>query len=345
MAAVHLPLRAQRARRLGLGLGLCCLARPDILWAQPAWPPVSEAPHDAHVWLVRAQEAAVRRNYQGTLVVTAGGQVSASRLAHFTEGVLQAERIEWLDGESRTLVRLNETVHTLWPKSRLAVVEARDPRASFPQLLSAPDRRVLESYEWRLLGRDRVAGLEAEVALLRARDAWRFSQRLWSERQTGLLLRAEVLAANGQVLESVGFSELQLGIRPQIDALQAQVRRLDGYRVARPVLLPVSLDAEGWQMSALPSGFRELQCARRVLGPAADPQAPVVLQSIYTDGLTHVSLFIEPFRAERHQVRARPPTGATGTLTQRRDSHWITLVGDVPEETLQRFAEALTRRR
>ena len=92
----------------------------------------------------------------------------------------------------------------------------------------------------RPLGHDRVAGYDADVVLLKAKDSIRFSQRLWSERQTGLLLRAEVLGANGQVLESVGFSELQLGIRPQIDALQAQVRRLDGYRVARPVLLPVS---------------------------------------------------------------------------------------------------------
>lgn len=342
-AAACPPLVAAPWGRLARCIALLGLL-PGLACAQPAWPPVTEAPHDARVWLQRSQEAAARRNYQGVLVVTASGQSNASRLAHYADGSQQADRVDWLDGESRTLIRLNETVHTLWPRSRLAVIEARDPRASFPALTTGTGR-VLDVYEWRRLGQDRVAGLEAEVVLLKARDPLRFSQRLWSERQTGLLLRAEVLGPAGQVLESAAFTELAIGVKPQIDPLASQVRRLEGYRVARPTALPVSLESEGWQMGALPAGFREIQCARRVLGPAADPHAPVVLQAIYSDGLTNVSLFIEPFQPDRHQARVGATVGATHTLMFRRDAQWITLVGDVPDDTLQRFAEALGRRR
>ncbi|WP_247664195.1 MucB/RseB C-terminal domain-containing protein [Ideonella alba] len=336
------PKRPRRQLCLAV-LGPCLTS--GLAWAQPAWPPAPEAPHDARAWVGRSQEAAAHRNYQGTLVVSVNGLSSASRLVHYSDGNQQAERIEWLDGESRLMIRVNEVQHTLWPRSRLAVVESRDARSAFPAVFAAGVRQVLESYEWRRIGRDRVAGLDAEVVLMRARDPLRYSQRLWSELNSGLLLRAEILAPSGQVLESVGFTEVALGVRPQIDALQAPLRQLDNYRVAKATALPVRLEAEGWQLGALPAGFRELHCVRRVLGPANEPNAPVVLQAIYGDGLTHVSVFIEPLQPERHQPRASAPVGATSTLTLRRDTYWITLVGDVPAETLQRFGEALVRRR
>jgi sigma-E factor negative regulatory protein RseB len=327
-----MPLQRPRRQLCLAVLGPCLM--PSMAWAQPAWPPAPDAPHDARVWIGRAQEAAARRSYQGTLVVSVSGLSSASRLTHFTDGAVQAERIDWLDGENRLLIRVNEVQHTLWPRARLAVVEARDVRSAFPAVFASGVRTVLDSYEWRRIGRDRVAGLDAEVVLMRARDPLRYSQRLWSELGSGLLLRAEILAPGGPVLESVGFTELALGVRPQIDQLQAPLRQLDGYRVAKPTALPVRLEAEGWQLGSLPAGFRELHCARRVLGAANDPNAPVVLQAIYGDGLTHVSVFIEPFQPERHQSRSSAPVGATSTLALRRDAHRITLVGDVPSGTL-----------
>lgn len=339
-----MKLSIRSRRRLCLAALGPCLAS-GLALAQPAWPPVPDVAHDARAWISRTQEAAVRRNYQGILVASVNGLSNASRLSHYTDGSVQAERIDWLDGENRLLIRLNDVQHTLWPRARLAVVEARDARSAFPAVFASGVRQVFDSYEWRRIGRDRVAGLEAEVVLMRARDPYRFSQRMWSELGSGLLLRAEILSPAGQVMESVGFTELAIGVRPQIDNLQAPLRQLEGYRVAKATALPVRLESEGWQLGALPSGFRELHCARRVLGPANDPQAPVVLQAIYGDGLTHVSVFIEPFQPERHQARSSATVGATNTLTLRRDAYWITLVGDVPAETLQRFGEALSRRR
>ncbi|MDZ7811713.1 MAG: MucB/RseB C-terminal domain-containing protein [Ideonella sp.] len=301
--------------------------------------------HDARAWLMRIHEAALHRNYQGTLVVSNGMNTATSRVQHFSDGGQQVERVDWLDGEVRSMIRHNDVVHTLWPNAKLALVEQREPRAAFPALFSGGDKRVLEWYELHPLGLDRVAGLPVEVVLLKTRDSLRFSQRLWAERRTGLLLRADVVAANGQLLESVSFTEVHIGMRSQAEQALAVLRHLPGYRVIRNQALPTSLAQEGWLLAKLPAGFQEVTCARRSLDALASDSAPVVLQTIFADGLTHVSLFIEPFDPKRHQTEAVTSMGATSTLASRRGDHWVTVVGDVPVETLKKFVSALSRKR
>ena len=70
-----------------------------------------------------------------------------------------------------------------------------------------------------------------------------------------------------------------------------------------------------------------------------------MLQAVFSDGLTHVSVFIEPYDAAVH--RADPPmaVGATHTLARRQGDWWITVVGDVPPPTLLMFANALERKK
>src|SRR6188768_184120 len=74
---------------------------------EPA-PPSSASGIDARAWLQRIHEAASQRNYQGTLVVTANGTVSSSRLAHYCEGKQYFERIDMLDGQPQSVFRHNE---------------------------------------------------------------------------------------------------------------------------------------------------------------------------------------------------------------------------------------------
>ena len=69
-----------------------------------------------------------------------------------------------------------------------------------------------------------------------------------------------------------------------------------------------------------------------------------VLQTIYSDGLTYVSLFIEPYDATRHRREMLVAMGATQTLTRRQGDWWLTVIGDVPPATLRAFAAGLDRR-
>ena len=309
----------------------------------------SAPPSEVRAWLLRIHDAASRRNFQGTFVVSGGGSVASARISHFHEGPNQYERIESLDGRQRKVFRHNDVVHTLWPASHVAMIEQRGQLSSFPALLQAGDDGLAEWYEVQLEGIDRVAGHEANVLAVKPRDNHRYGYRLWADRASGLLLRADVIGERGEALETAAFSEVSIGVRAQPESVVQAMKKLDGYRIVRPVLTPTRLEAEGWSMRPATPGFRLVSCFRRQMempGEAvADADAAPVIQTIYSDGLTYVSVFIERFRPDRHTQPVFATFGATVTLGQRQGDWWVTVVGDTPPATLKTFAAALERKK
>ena len=313
---------------------------------------------EARHWLARLHEAASRRNFQGTFVVAASGSVVSSRIDHFCEGANQFERIESLDGHKRQVYRHNDLVHSFWPQSRVAVIETRRAMSQFPALLSSGVERIVQHYDIKPLGDGRVAGHEASVLLLRPKDGWRFGYRLWAEKDTGLLLRAEVFDERDVVLEASAFSQVMIGVEPRPELVLQAMQQVEGYRVQRPNLQETDLEREGWAVREMPPGFRHVSSVKRVMVPAdaptaasssvavAAPPAPAsVLQAIYSDGLTHVSVFIEAYDPARHRREMLMAMGATRTLLRRHGASWVTVIGDVPVATLRAFAASLEPRR
>jgi sigma-E factor negative regulatory protein RseB len=335
-----LPLAAVWACLLHVAPGALAQAQA------PALPSVTEA----REWLSRIHDAARRGNYRGTMVLAAGGAMSSSRVWHYCVGESTYEHLESLDGRQQRIYRVNDEVHTLWPQDRLAIVERRDMLAPVPTTPQAVDPLALEHYELRREGVARVAGRDAQVFTLEPRDDLRYAQRLWADRASGLMLRADVLGpgrgASRPLLESSAFSEIEINPKPPADAQAQAVPRLEGYRVLRPQAQRTQLEAEGWAMGRPPAGFRLTGCVKRTLElPTGGSVGEPVLQATFTDGLAQVSLFIEPHSASRPRNEMQAHQGATTTLVMRRQDHWITVVGDAPAATLKLLAGALERRR
>jgi sigma-E factor negative regulatory protein RseB len=331
-------------------LTLVCAA---LVWSSGAQAQASAAessatPQQVRAWLTRIHQAANTRNFQGTFVVSGGGAVASARIAHFCEGVNQFERIESLDGQARHVLRHNDVVQTVWPGKRVALIEQRDMLASFPALFQAGDDKITEFYDVFKQDADRVAGHEAHVLWVKPRDVHRYGYRLWADKASGLLLRADVLGESSEVLETSAFSDVVIGVKPQPELVLHAMKKLEGYRVVRPVLAATSLEAEGWSLRESVPGFRQVSCVKRPLDGGAAVKEPAnspVLQTIYSDGLTHVSVFIEPFNPSRHTRELHAFVGATQTLMRRHGEWWVTVVGDVPPGTLRLFAGALERKK
>lgn len=293
-------------------------------------------------WLQRMHEASRRRAYIGTLVVSSDGAMSSARVWHICDGRQQMERVEALTGTPRSTFRRNDEVITFSPQSRVAVVEKRESLGLFPQLLKSADAAIDQYYGAGTQGSERVAGFEADVVQLQPRDGWRFGYRIWSEKKTGLMVKLQTLDGQGRVLEQVAFSELQLDVPVSMDKLKRMMGATDGYRLEKPALVKTTPQAEGWKLAQEVPGFHSMSCYRR---PA--PAGGDALQWVFSDGLATVSVFIEPYDPRRHAQEGQQAMGATHALVQRGRgagaAWWLTLVGEVPPQTLQAFAQGLER--
>jgi sigma-E factor negative regulatory protein RseB len=335
--------------RLGaLLLLLGLLAHVGVL-AQPAResvanPPVATIGIDH--WLLRLHEAPLLCAYVGTFVVTAGNDMSSSRIWHVGEGQRQMERVESLTGTPRTTFRLNDEVVTFLPDSRTVVHETREALGLFPNLLNRADTSVTRLYRLHMVGQGRVAGLEADIAQLLPIDKLRYGYQIWTDQKTGMMIKLQTLDARANVLEQAAFSELELDAPVTMVKLKTMMDNTKGFRVVRPHLLQTTADQEGWFLSTTVPGFAPVGCYKR-LGDDRRP-AQATLQCVFTDGLASVSLFVEPFDASRHArmlTHNQMSIGATSLRVRQLADWWLTAVGEVPPQTLATFVQALERKK
>ncbi|HKO90875.1 MAG TPA: MucB/RseB C-terminal domain-containing protein [Polyangiaceae bacterium] len=301
-------------------------------------------------WLQRMHAASRQRSYSGTFVVSAeGGNLSSARIWHVCEGDLQLERVEVLSGPPRSTFRRNDHVMTFLPETKIVKSEKRENLELFPNLLGAPDTAIGNYYGARVVGKDRVAGFDADVVQLEPRDGLRFGYRVWSERRSGLVVKLQTLDGDNRVIEQSAFSELQLDAPVKAQALAQMMSSTAGYKVEKSELERTTPAKEGWALRAPIAGFKPVSCYKRMIGAASSGGPGHTMQWIFSDGLATVSLFLEPYDVQRQPREVLLSLGATYTLSRllkdKDGDWWLTAVGEVPPQTLDAFAQSLVRAR
>ena len=327
-----------------LSLSLSCCALAQTATSAPVFgPATNEMPQrTVSEWLMRMQNASNRRAYIGTFVVSSSmGDLSTSRIWHVCDGDQQMERVDSLDGLPRTTLRHNDKVVTFVPSAKLARTEKRDSFGMFPNLLRTGDSSIAEFYTARAVTSDRAAGFEADVIQIQPKDKLRFGYRIWSEKKTGLVIKLQTLDTEGRVIEQSAFSELQLDAPVKMNKLVQMMANTAGYRVEKSEMTKTLPAAEGWGLKSPIPGFTSVSCFKRKA-----PENNV--QWVFSDGLATVSLFLEKYDRRRHVVEGLQVLGATQSLTRhlgdKAGEWWLTVMGEVPGQTLQAFAQSLERK-
>ncbi|MBA4253818.1 MAG: transcriptional regulator [Comamonadaceae bacterium] len=341
---------ARRTVALWLALGASAVyaqsAAPTAAAPQANAPASSASPGNAAQqqsvlhWLERLHMATRNRSYTGTFVFSNGTEIASSKIWHVCDGRQQLERIEALTGAPRITMRRNDEVAIFFPVQKLVHKDRRDALRQFPDWLRPTNPRIDSFYSVRVVGSERVAGLEATVVDFVAADGLRFGYRVWSEQRTGLMLKMQTRSPQGRVLEQVAFTELQLDAPVRLELLARQFEQTNGYRIVHPVQRPSTALEQGWRLRHEVPGFQPM-----VFNLRQDPNAPPIAQWVFSDGLASVSLFIEAFNPQRHTREAVQAEGATHSVARRMGDHWVTAMGEVPPETLLLHIQALERLR
>ena len=149
---------------------------------------------------------------RATLIYFNGKDLSSFRYVHAVVDEVEHERLVHLSGHYREMVRIGTRSVTLSDPNGEAV-EYSDDASSGP--LSAFFTRHFdemdEAYDLKVVGNNRVAGLDAVGLRIQARDENRYSYLLWLDDETNLLLRLEMRSTEDTPLEIFEFVDVQVG--------------------------------------------------------------------------------------------------------------------------------------
>ncbi len=290
-------------------------------------------------WLTKTQEATRGRAYTGTLVVSAGEEISASKVWHVCDRTTQMERVDSLSGPARTTIRRNSEVITFVHDKKIAYTEQRESLGLLPMRWRTNGESLDRFYRLREAGVQRVAGHDAKVVELLPHDASRWGYRIWTEGQTGVVIKLQTLDGRGAVLEQVAYSDLQLGAVVSMHALEQRMKNTDGY-VVKPRVLKKNTWPSSVRLKPEPVlGFSAMSCYQRVEADA--PAMGSRAHCVFSDGLASVSVFVEPMRADAPLTPTQTLRGATQVVTQALGPYWVSAMGEAPPETLQRLSKHL----
>jgi sigma-E factor negative regulatory protein RseB len=299
------------------------------------------AAHDAQrdaAWLQGVQDAARRQSFSGTIIYQRGEEMHASRVVQLFDGTESRERVLTLDGQQREFIRHGEEVQCLYPQLHRVVIEHGGAR-SFPAFAQPLPADVLNHYELRRSGTERVASRTCDVVELVPRDHLRYGYRLCVEPASGLLFKAQTLNEHGAILEQVAFTDVRVG--EPVDPAQLRPSwSTAGWTVDRQQSQATELRQQGWSVTP-PDGFHRLaEVMRRLIG-GGDPSPRSALQAVYSDGLATVSVFIEPGAPMLDEPLESQRRGPVTAISRQVGDARVTVVGEVPPATAQSFAESV----
>ena len=158
--------------------------------------------------LKRMSDADQNQNYQGTFILRKSDKLSALQVTHGVDDKGVWESLEALDGEPRKVLRHNNRVISIFPDRKIITIRHSDKKQPLhPQL---PDNiELLEQfYAMNRLDDDRIANHSSLVVDLLPKDKFRYGYRYWVDKDTGMLLRCDLVDEDNLVVEQMMFTSL-----------------------------------------------------------------------------------------------------------------------------------------
>ena len=279
-------------------------------------------------WLRRMEQAARTISYRGDFVFVRGDQMRQMRVVHLVDGDGVHQRVFSLDGPAtETLLGGGQRKHAAVNNyGRLAETDNLPFTTLLPQRLQA----LNNLYQISLGGIERVAEHQAQVIHVEPEDGYRFGFRLWSELGSGLLLRAQMRDAAGQVVEQFSFSSVDL------DATGGPVPPTKVKQLQPQAMATKTGHLTHWRVAKIPRGFA-LQSMQRYAGQRQEK----VDHLLFSDGLATVSVFIEPLQDGFELANQAINTGVVNALTGTVLDNQVTVMGEVPVATLSMILNSL----
>lgn len=285
-------------------------------------------------WLVRMTQSFDNLPYDGVFVHQEAGTMNSMRVRHGVIGGVEYESLEYLDSQSMTVIRADDSVICVVPEKE-DYTPGFIPNEPFERFRTLNRQRLLQAYTVKVVDQDeRIASRAALKLRLLPKDEYRYAHEFWIDKENAFLLKHDVLDMNNRLLERIQFTSVSfapdLNEHDFIPDSDAHSKRL--------TLRQQNVEWR-WTFDWLPDGFALVwQDARRM-----NDHTNVMLLS---DGMSSVSVFVEKTTRKQSQKLMSLGVTVAGEQSIRvgNEMYLLTLVGEVPAHTIQRLMTVIMPR-
>jgi len=293
--------------------------------------------------LLRMQTASQSLNYFGTLVYLHDEQVQTMKVVHRADHNGEFERLINLNGVAREIVRKNNVVICYMPDSKEVMVGKQQFQGNVLAQLAENDfERLQKYYAFSFENVERVAGKAAQRILIKPKDSFRYGYRLWVDNSHANLLKSDLLSEQGKVLEQAMFADITyVDVIP--DTMLEPESTSDNFtwfEHDREQNDSMFIESR-WIVGALPQGFEVTSRFHHLMPNAVTPAEHWII----SDGLASISIYIEKIpelAALPEAFEGSSPMGATNAFGVLLKDHQITVIGEVPAETVEKLANSIS---
>ncbi|WP_448566924.1 MucB/RseB C-terminal domain-containing protein [Thalassotalea ganghwensis] len=295
----------------------------------PLW-----ADEQAKASLKKLSESIKSLNFSTSFVVVKNNQAEPYHWFHgVDESGKQLEILSALNGPRNDVLKRDNIVSYIESELPPYSVYANELKGPIPTAFAKDFDVIEQSYSFVSVGRSRVLGRSAQLVRIVPKDPHRYGYWLWLDQESGLLLKMAVAGRNGQLLEQVQFTHLDLN-----DQLPDSLLQLRSADLPQVIELPENYQVPelSWRVNWLPQGFEKINVNRHRISITKQPVEFV----LFSDGLTEVSVYVGHSN-ERQRTVDYVMDGATVALNQVNNNIEVSVVGKIPSTTAKAIADSV----
>jgi len=287
-------------------------------------------------YLQLMQMAYKNLNYEILYLNNLKNTVEPKQLLH---GVINQEEIayfRYLNGAMRESLQYLQKISYFEQGSQPYTLQSTRNQSVFANIANFDYDKGLESYEYIILGKGRIAGKTAMAIRMISKDQYRYSYIVWVDLDTHLPLRLDTIDNSNIILDQIMVVSLKVSeqVNPWLESLSNQ-KLPELFHISQTSNLQPSL----WKVDWLPAGFNVIKDDQHKLVMYENEPVSYIMLN---DGIVSVSIYISAKKTALAQQQKTIQRGATVLYTDQKNNFEINVIGEIPVATAKRLIDSIS---
>ena len=306
-------------------LFLLTLAKTPLLADQNPWEVIE-----------RSQKASQNLDYKGIYISQNGKELKSVEITHALHGSEEFTRINLLDGNADEVLSHGKNVVIYHRHDNNIVIQKREQQNLFPAIFPGDIDEIKKYYLLSFGMSERVAGRMTQRVNLIPKDSYRYAYNFWLDQETSLPLKMIISNIDKEVLEQSTFNKIQFNTETSLEWFTPTLDSTKKYLIDESITKEINLN-RFWTAKNIPPGFKEVNF---MVSKMSDMNL-VRNHSVYSDGLSYISLFVQPVRKGQKPKVGDLSFNSTNVSARYFKGYQIMAVGSVPIKAVRSLIDSV----